>query len=351
MYKLNSTSGDYSSGLKFQVRESGVALSTKMTLNPSGNLGIGTTSPNSKLHVSNGFIRVDASANAQGVEIYGRSSDNIGELNFRTNSGVFLGRVDGRNDGLGVWSSSGLPINFKPGNTGTKVTFQNNGNVGIGTTSPSTKLHVFGNDANLRLTESDWKNGSGQQGGPYLEFALGGNTSEQSFVHARIRSIDRYTAGGAFHGALSFLTSSAGSLGERMRIEYNGNIGVGTTTPSAKLDVVGDVKITGSHTVTTTANSFAGDPTGVRIEVINVEDNFGAFLDYVIHDGGRDSQRAGTLTVTWNLAEIRFNETATMDIGDTSGATLTAVHTGANAEIYFASPDPTWEIKYTLRKL
>lgn len=39
-YKLNATDADYSSGLKFQVRNNGAALSTKMTLDPSGNLTI-----------------------------------------------------------------------------------------------------------------------------------------------------------------------------------------------------------------------------------------------------------------------------------------------------------------------
>tara|TARA_R110000851_G_scaffold25498_3_gene73340 strand:- start:1337 stop:1831 length:495 start_codon:yes stop_codon:yes gene_type:complete len=38
MYKENATSGQYGSGLKFQVRNTGANLSTKMTLDPSGNL-------------------------------------------------------------------------------------------------------------------------------------------------------------------------------------------------------------------------------------------------------------------------------------------------------------------------
>jgi hypothetical protein len=39
-YKLNATSNDYSSGLKIQVRNTGVGLSTKFTLDPSGNVTI-----------------------------------------------------------------------------------------------------------------------------------------------------------------------------------------------------------------------------------------------------------------------------------------------------------------------
>ena len=52
MYKANGTSGNYSSGLKFQVRESGTSLSSKMVLTPEGNVGIGTTSPTVALDVA-----------------------------------------------------------------------------------------------------------------------------------------------------------------------------------------------------------------------------------------------------------------------------------------------------------
>jgi hypothetical protein len=51
MYKENGTSGEFGSGLKFQVRNNGANLSTKLILDPSGNVGIGTTSPSVKLQV------------------------------------------------------------------------------------------------------------------------------------------------------------------------------------------------------------------------------------------------------------------------------------------------------------
>jgi len=77
-YKLNATSGDYSSGLKIQVRTTGPGLSTKFTLDPSGNVTIpgsltfnGTsTSPVGML------LRVD-SGNVNAITI-----DNVGSTTF-----------------------------------------------------------------------------------------------------------------------------------------------------------------------------------------------------------------------------------------------------------------------------
>ena len=101
MYKLNATDGDYSSGLKFQVRNTGDGLSSKMTLNPSGFLGLGTTDPQQPLHIqSTGdvFTRYQANSNANGVQFqtwHGNSQTMTINSNTTNPFAVYVGSASG----------------------------------------------------------------------------------------------------------------------------------------------------------------------------------------------------------------------------------------------------------------
>lgn len=104
------------------------------------------------------------------------------------------------------------------------------GNVGIGTTNPNSLLHVQTNTAGdvVPVIIRNTNTGTNATG---LEI---GNGPSRSVIES-----ERSTGSGA---DIVFNTSgSAGSLNERMRILFNGNIGVGDTTPDALFDVEGDL--------------------------------------------------------------------------------------------------------------
>lgn len=119
MYKENSASGQFGSGLKFQVRNHGDNLSTKMTLNPSGNLGINITNPSSKLHIVGSTDIINATSTTTNARINIGHSGNGGYVGYAN-----LGAGDASNT-FYVTNGSGV--------IGNGITMNNAGRVSIGT--------------------------------------------------------------------------------------------------------------------------------------------------------------------------------------------------------------------------
>jgi len=63
-------------------------------------------------------------------------------------------------------------------------------------------------------------------------------------------------------GKLIFATGTNGNGSEKMRLDANGNLGVGTATPAAKFDVNGNIAVAGSPVIDANGN-WVGNPTGL----------------------------------------------------------------------------------------
>tara|TARA_R110000823_G_scaffold103794_1_gene221382 strand:- start:254 stop:2332 length:2079 start_codon:yes stop_codon:yes gene_type:complete len=120
-----------------------------------------------------------------------------------------------------------------------------NGNVGIGTTSPSYRLSVDDNSVtNIPKTLLQFDASSiADNGGYNIDFRTSSNDLANRYV-ARIRGI-RESSGAL--SQLSFWTESGSALEQRMTIRASGNVGIGTTNPNAKLNVAGDVRAENSR--------------------------------------------------------------------------------------------------------
>ena len=241
-------------GIKFGVRfDSSTFNSAAMTLSAEGNVGIGTTStsPGDKLTIEGSGAQVlsiystdtgsqstaktfinlygentngDKRLQGQIASAPGHNASNAGELHFSTNN-----------------SSSALAR---------RMTIREDGNVGIGTTSPAYKLALestaTGLTHNLKLNKSSTT-------GDYAEIAFqlwdgagtglntfgGSGTSRPSVVLRAVNEATNSAAGafvvGTFTGGANNTT-----LTEKFRIASNGNVGIGATGPSYKLDIDGN---------------------------------------------------------------------------------------------------------------
>jgi hypothetical protein len=121
---------------------------------------------------------------------------------------------------------------------GNSSIYDNGTNVGIGTTSPSSLLHLIkalGNDvisigelgSNARLT-------IGQESG------YTGNYINSQNIDLKLLT----QLSGGTGGNIILYTGSSGVNIERMRITSAGNVGIGTTSPTAKLDVLQEIRAT-----------------------------------------------------------------------------------------------------------
>lgn len=195
--------------------ETGVAgaLTEKMRIDQTGNVGIGVTAPLRTLHVG-GPMRIVAST-APGTPVAGDMYVDSGDSNkLKWYDGSTWKEAGGTAGGSSQWTTTGSHI------------YYSTGRVGIGTSSPSVPLDVVGDvrtsTAFYAPTGYIAKNYSNSQssGQPGYSFVYSGDTG-------------MFEADSAGSHALGF--STAGS--ERMRISANGKVGVGTIAPAGALEV------------------------------------------------------------------------------------------------------------------
>ena len=208
------------------------AANTFVTIKNTGNVGIGTTSPSQRLEVDG-----DALINNSGDgKLYlGSTSDYIGNIG----SNIYM-------------YSSGQNIFYAGGSEQMRITTV--GNVGIGTTSPLAKLHTKSGDSGVSSVDTGTSAIIESNTTNYLRFinpdSVNGGivwTSPSDNFAAFLRwghdaqLLEIGTANS--NDGVAFL---AGNASEKMRIDADGNVGIGTTSPGQKLHVVGGGKIQGN---------------------------------------------------------------------------------------------------------
>ncbi len=258
-----------SNGGQLDLQDSGNVTATRISANANsyftgGNVGIGTTSPAQALSVvgqivGTSDITLNYGRTGNGNLVVGAGTSGISGVNFNdgTNSGIV--RYDHSNDSMQFFTS-----------TAERMRITSLGNVGISTTSPTNTLSVTGTMAV-------------DSGGHVLKYYNGSGVGYLGLTT---------------NSDLGLITNGS----ERVRITNTGNIGIGTTTPSQKLQVFGDIRV-GTAGANGCLEDYGG---GVIAGTCSSDERLKKDIQSIAQDGKSYLEKITALTpVTYN-----WNETA-----------------------------------------
>lgn len=293
---------DNSGAMQFNTSNSG-SDTEKMRITPAGRIGIGETSPDNKLHVTDSSItakieRTTSSTNSNVSQLHllstssGDMTDGFAaSLWFRIqdNANVEnqIAYIQATRDGADNSGAMTL-YTINSGTSADAIHMTSSQRVGIGTTAPDRRLHVMDSDASLSPVNANSRAIIEANGSAYLEFISPSTNNAGIVVGDGSQAAWMIYA----HSDDSWRIASAGT--EAMRIDSSQKVGIGVTNPDNILHVSSTDFTLLERTTTVTNNSGAG------IQLLfnssnDMVDEFGVGISFAIEDSANVSNAIGFL--------------------------------------------------------
>lgn len=305
-----------------------VTLPTLSTLNITGNVGIGETSPLGKLHVKTADSGATADVSADELVIEGSGNTGISILSGASNAGsIYFGDSGTNWDGYIAYNQSSRSMTFGVAAGGGTVNINSSGDVGIGTASPDGKLTVALENSNtpaFRLASptsgTDFAISSyNDANGTYVSMGVNHlfNVSGNDAVMDTNDKSAAIVLDGRNNGRIQFLTNSSGIATPRMTILQDGKVGIGTTSPVENLDL----RFSGRHGIICGSTSGAGS--------------------YIVLDGAGNGDGAGG---DYAYIEHTSSGNLNFNVGNGSNSTNTKMLIEPAGNVGIGMSDPAYKL-------
>jgi hypothetical protein len=243
----------------------GTDSTERMRITETGNVGIGTTSPSYRLQIgSDGgladSIRIGSYLVAKDTRQYiGYTRHDTGLFETASSGNTPSTVLDGV-AGIRIVNTTGTLVSGQADNSvqllthiyngGSRIALHANydGNVGIGTTSPTEKLHIRGIGTGIKLFSEFPAESENSTTLNHISFQKHVTGAPQETI--KIYNVGTFAETGysASDLRLAFNNNAGGGLQDKVTFKWNGDVGIGTTSPSQKLSVEdGSIKLNNNN--------------------------------------------------------------------------------------------------------